>query len=613
MLDTSEYRTEIVKDVDISVYTGYTGRWISKFYDDYPVRIYKNLAIDGDLNLDDLGAGYAALIIEDNLTVNGDIQNYHSDIGITLCVAGHTTANNLIAGGSSVLLNTAYIKNFTVGHYNDGILDILRLKTQAMLNFNHYTHVKNTDDIEISLGREDYAINGKFVLYTKELLLFWQDHNLLTDSIEINEDYDDEDDDDEKYILDDDILLQKIANKEEASILYALQKSAQSGEIENHRIKIQQPDTKEEIDTAKTSTPTEAEDDSPDKITIGRASELGALGESIERGELSNLIGLEFLGIEVDRIPESVKSLTQIEKLRISECKMDAFPRWIRHYTQLKSLYFTDNAITTLPDWIGALTQLKDLCLVGNNLTQLPKTISQLTKLESLTLGGNELNSIPSSLSTLKKLTKLEFTANRFKELPEFIGHLDSLQELSVMQNKISTLPEWIGNLTSLDTLYIGLNNISELPKSMGNLVNLEWLVIFNNQLTTLPSTLANLTNLKDFHIENNYLTEIPTWIQQLESLEEFNIEFNRIDHIPDWLTEMEELSLFSLRGNTFTDIPESVIEEFDLEDGAIQTKKEIMDELKSLDEAGDLDLTDLSLEEEYGYCLTEFLNLKKI
>jgi hypothetical protein len=101
-------------------------------YSNCNVRIYQNLTISGNLNLDENIEGVSVIIVEGDLTVNGNIYN---DDGVYLYVKGKTTAKNLITGDPVVSLNEVEIDNFIVGIGNDGTFYARSLKTKILINF----------------------------------------------------------------------------------------------------------------------------------------------------------------------------------------------------------------------------------------------------------------------------------------------------------------------------------------------------------------------------------------------------------------------------------------------------------------------------------------------
>ena len=130
------------------------------------VRIYQDLTIEGDLNLDERIDGVCVIVVEGNLTVEGNI--YNKD-GVYLYVKGKTTAKNLIAGQPVVSLNEVEIDNFIVGYGNDGTLSTKILKTNILINYELAIEYREKT-IFLSY---DSDIQGN---YTEELYDFEQSH-----------------------------------------------------------------------------------------------------------------------------------------------------------------------------------------------------------------------------------------------------------------------------------------------------------------------------------------------------------------------------------------------------------------------------------------------------
>lgn len=80
----------------------------------------------------------------------------------------------------------------------------------------------------------------------------------------------------------------------------------------------------------------------------------------------------------------------------------------------LRWLILTDNCIEKLPDNLGDLVQMEKLALAGNQLKSLPCSMRQMTKLGLLRISANRLTEFPNLLLTLPKLAWLAFSGNPF-------------------------------------------------------------------------------------------------------------------------------------------------------------------------------------------------------
>jgi internalin A len=114
--------------------------------------------------------------------------------------------------------------------------------------------------------------------------------------------------------------------------------------------------------------------------------------ETTERNLVLDLVGL---GLNV--IPESVRSLSE-----------------------LRAINLTGNKIITLPEWIGELKGLRGIGLSRNLLSRLPEQVGELSHLNTILLSDNRLETLPESLLRLP-LKVIFINGNPGLGLPESI------------------------------------------------------------------------------------------------------------------------------------------------------------------------------------------------
>ncbi len=124
-------------------------------------------------------------------------------------------------------------------------------------------------------------------------------------------------------------------------------------------------------------------------------------------------------------------------------------------------LDFSGIGIVELPDSLFDLTELEWLDLEKNELEELPKSIGFLTRLKVLRLGGNNLSNMPKTLGNLKELLELDLENNQLVELPESIGDLAKLEELYLSRNQLTDLPGSLGNLNNLKHISLYKNPLN--------------------------------------------------------------------------------------------------------------------------------------------------------
>ena len=111
---------------------------------------------------------------------------------------------------------------------------------------------------------------------------------------------------------------------------------------------------------------------------------------------------LDLSNKNLDKIPSYVLSLSNLEKLDISNNKLNgALPSEIGNLKKLKVLNASNNLMTGVPAEIGKLTELEIIDLSNNKLTGLPYELGNLKKLKILNLSGNDYSK--QDLNIIKK------------------------------------------------------------------------------------------------------------------------------------------------------------------------------------------------------------------
>ncbi|KAF3687560.1 Volume-regulated anion channel subunit LRRC8E Leucine-rich repeat-containing protein 8E [Channa argus] len=182
--------------------------------------------------------------------------------------------------------------------------------------------------------------------------------------------------------------------------------------------------------------------------------------------KLTNLVSLELVGCELERIPSAVFSLNNLQELDLK-----------------------DNKLTTVEEILSLqhCCRLVTLRLWHNKITYIPDHISKLHSLEKLDVSWNRLRKLPSRLFYCTKLRHLDVSHNQLTSLPPEVGILQSLQSFSAAFNSLETLPEELFSCKRLKTLILGNNGLSYFSSRVANLVRLVRLDIKGNRLESLP------------------------------------------------------------------------------------------------------------------------------
>lgn len=110
-------------------------------------------------------------------------------------------------------------------------------------------------------------------------------------------------------------------------------------------------------------------------------------------------------------VPAVLRGMPALRMLGMRACQIEHLPEDGLPAT-LIWLTLTDNALDSLPDSLGSLTGLQKVLLAGNRLRTLPASLQGATQLELLRLSANEFTSLPDWLFELPALAWLALAGN---------------------------------------------------------------------------------------------------------------------------------------------------------------------------------------------------------
>jgi Leucine-rich repeat (LRR) protein len=238
--------------------------------------------------------------------------------------------------------------------------------------------------------------------------------------------------------------------------------------------------------------------------------------QKIEEARRSGAKKLVLSVLELTELPESLRQLTQLQELNLSDNRLTVLPKWLGQFTRLQSLSLARNLLRALPKWLSGLTRLKKLDLSSNPFAALPGWLGRFTNLRSLDLSYLELAETPLALRTLTSLTDLTLHENRLRSLPEWFGELSELKGFSLGGNPVGEVPSPLRKLQRLRTLNLWNCALPEVPGWIGELAALTTLNLGNtsgnvldrsaNTLTDVPISVLRLERLRELYLGNNPL-----------------------------------------------------------------------------------------------------------
>ncbi|XP_041641482.1 volume-regulated anion channel subunit LRRC8C [Cheilinus undulatus] len=207
--------------------------------------------------------------------------------------------------------------------------------------------------------------------------------------------------------------------------------------------------------------------------------------------KLTNIVSLELVGCELERIPSAVFSLINLQELDLKENKLTTVEEILslQHCRRLVTLRLWHNKITYIPDHISKLHSLETLDVSWNKLRKLPSRLFHCTTLRHLDVSHNQLTSLPSEIGILQGLQFFSAAFNSLETLPEELFSCKRLKTLALGNNCLGNLSSRVSNLAQLVRLEIKGNRLGSLPHEIGDcpLLTVSGLIVEDNLLDLLP------------------------------------------------------------------------------------------------------------------------------
>ncbi|XP_060916664.1 volume-regulated anion channel subunit LRRC8E [Labrus mixtus] len=208
--------------------------------------------------------------------------------------------------------------------------------------------------------------------------------------------------------------------------------------------------------------------------------------------KLTNIVSLELVGCQLERIPSAVFSLINLQELDLKENKLTTVEEILslQHCRRLVTLRLWHNKITYIPDHISKLHSLETLDVSWNKLNKLPSRMFHCTTLRHLDVSHNQLTSLPAEISILQGLQFFSAAFNSLETLPEELFSCKRLKTLALGNNCLANLSSRVSNLAQLVRLEIKGNRLESLPHEIGDcpLLTVSGLIVDDSLLDLLPS-----------------------------------------------------------------------------------------------------------------------------
>ncbi|TKS74115.1 Volume-regulated anion channel subunit LRRC8C [Collichthys lucidus] len=208
--------------------------------------------------------------------------------------------------------------------------------------------------------------------------------------------------------------------------------------------------------------------------------------------KMSNLIELELVRCDLERIPHAIFSLTNLQELDLKENNLRSIEEIIsfQHLRKLTCLKLWYNGIMYIPEHIKKLGSLERLYFSHNKIEILPSHLFLCNKLRYLDLSNNDIRFIPPEIGVLQSLQYFSVTCNKIENLPDELFFCKKLKTLKLGKNSLSILSPKISYLALLTYLELRCNHFELLPQEVGccRALKRSGLIVEETLFETLPS-----------------------------------------------------------------------------------------------------------------------------
>lgn len=483
------------------------------FADAQEIRLYEgDLHVEGSLEVDSVGDRVPYnVIVDGDLTVDGDLEWWGGLSGCFLLVTGNVRARHLLLSGCSevVVCGDLTATGTVQGHHGDdgGYLTVQgRIRAEAVIS-TLYFNLDLARQPEALLVADPYRTTCP-VDFTEDELAGLVPPELL-----------DEDGRADEYRISEALragqpVLGPGARPSHLVVQDELQallpRAAEVAELDLSRRKLRHlPEQLFAFTTLR-------------RLSLAGNDYLGALDDRI--GELTGLEELNIANVGLTQLPPAIGSLRELRVLDISGNRFESLPEEIGDLARLEVLRAA-GLTCPVPEALGRLRALRELDLTGMSPQErspvaFPLPVTRLTGLRTLSLMHVWLASVPDELLALTSLEELDLRGSlsaRLERLPD-LARLPRLRVLRLSGNTPWTyqpepdrdLLSAVWDITTLEELEIDRwgectvrdqvvrTAFTALPDdAFARMPRLRRLDLSSNELTTLPESFFRLAHLE--------------------------------------------------------------------------------------------------------------------
>ncbi|TKX26492.1 leucine-rich repeat-containing protein 4 [Elsinoe australis] len=240
---------------------------------------------------------------------------------------------------------------------------------------------------------------------------------------------------------------------------------------------------------------------------------------------------MDFRGNQLMALPKGIHFLRRLTTLNLARNQLgnSAFEILIQ-MSSLKELVLTSNNLSGfLPQSLKSLKNLEVLDVSDNKILNIPDSIHELSKLRILNAALNQLTGVPMDALEDLPITELDVSGNALVGalFPFSVSGLQSLQQLNVANNSLASLAfsESV-SLPNIRILKVSHNRMVNLP-DMSGWSELVTLAAGGNKFNQLPQGFVSLRRLRHADFSSNDLTRIDERVALMDNLESFVLSAN--------------------------------------------------------------------------------------
>ncbi len=158
-----------------------------------------------------------------------------------------------------------------------------------------------------------------------------------------------------------------------------------------------------------------------------------------EFDHIENLETIYIDGDSITNIPLSIGKLTKLKAFALSDCiNIDLKQVFdvLRNNRSLIEFEYSASNIDRLPDNIQQLNQIEWLVLYGNKFNKIPTNIKTMSNIKRLGLFDNEIETLGIDKTSLINLEYLDLNFNPITNIPEELTYFKNLKTLEILTHK---------------------------------------------------------------------------------------------------------------------------------------------------------------------------------